>query len=298
VARGEGVYVGTTSLLLNPSPVPTPYGNWWGEGDEKVFVDDNPRPSLFGTGSEDYYNYSWSSPDVFWFPYGGQPRNDGPGNRGFAADYRWHVIDPLPFTRSIAFYMELYSHERTPGLSYARVGYHYARPGLTDDHVAIAPADVRVLRLPEWMPAARMGARNSVMHQTEELLATSLPAERGARYAGGRLPVWRPSGPGDMLRIRVPVADSGEYRIRFVMRLDRHGGTVAVRFAGEPAPLQSGDSTVNTYRPHRTLLRDYALEPRRLTAGAHTLAFVFQGAPDDVQRPAIGIDFVWVQKVD
>jgi len=299
VARGEGVYVGTTSLLLNPSPVPTPYGGWWGEGDEKVFVDDRPQPSLFGTGSEDYYNYSWSSPDVFWFPYCGQPRNDGPGNRGFVADYRWHVLDPVPFTRSIAFYMELYSHERTPGLSYARVGYHYARPGVTDDHVAITPADVRTPRLPEWSPAARMGARNSVMYQTEELPGgTQLPLERGSLYAGGRLPVWRPARSGDELQLRVPVADSGEYRVHFVTRLDPRGGTVRVRFDGEPTPLAGGDSTVDAYRPYRTLLRDYSLAPRQLSAGTHTLGFVFDNAPDDVPRPEIGFDFVWVQKVN
>jgi len=44
----------------------------WGEGDEKVFVDDDRVPSIFGTGSEDYFNYSWSSPDIFAFPYCGQ----------------------------------------------------------------------------------------------------------------------------------------------------------------------------------------------------------------------------------
>ena len=67
LAHGQGLYVGTTSFLLNPNEVPTPYGNWWGEGDEKVFVDDEAQPSIFGTGSEDYYNYSWSSPEIFFF---------------------------------------------------------------------------------------------------------------------------------------------------------------------------------------------------------------------------------------
>ncbi len=114
MANGKGLYVGTTSILLNPNQVPTPYGNWWGEGDEKVFVDDEALPSIFGTGSEDYYNYSWSSPDIFAFPYCGQPRNDGPGNRGFVTNFRWHILDPIPFKRNIRFYMELFSHEVRP----------------------------------------------------------------------------------------------------------------------------------------------------------------------------------------
>jgi len=298
VAHGQGVYVGTTSILLNPSPVPTPYGSWWGEGDEKVFVDDEVHPSLFGTGSEDYYNYSWSSPDIFAFPYCGQPRNDGPGNRGFVTNYRWHVLDALPFASGMRFYMELYSHERTPGLSYARLGYHYGRPGMTDDHVAIMPDDVREQVLPTWMPAARMGARNAVMYQTEELLGgLRLPYGSGRLYAGGRLPVWRPARPGDVLRLSVPVAADGEYRIHIVARLDPNGGVARVMWDGEAAELSTGTSALDFHRPYRTLLRDYTLGRRTLTAGTHTLAFVFDGASEGVVQPEIGIDFVWVQKI-
>ena len=72
LARGQGVYAGTAVMLLNPNSVPTPHGNWWGEGDEKIFVDDDQFPSIFGTGSEDYFNYAWSATDIFFFPYCGQ----------------------------------------------------------------------------------------------------------------------------------------------------------------------------------------------------------------------------------
>ena len=300
LAHGQGVYVGTTSILLNPNPIPTPYGNWWGEGDEKVFVDDDAQPSLFGTGSEDYYNYSWSSPDIFAYPYCGQPRNDGPGNRGFVTNYRWHVLDPLPFKEGIGFYMELYSHERTPGLSYARIGYHYGRPGIIDDHVAIKAEDLRELRLPEgWVPAARFGANNAVFHATEEVLGGArLPSQSGRLYAGGSLPVWRPRTPGDSLRLYVPVAEDGEYRIHFVARLDRQGGMAQVRWDGEPARLTSGGSTIDLYRPHRTLLRNFTLEQRQLSAGTHALDLVFDGADGGVESAEIGIDFVWVQKIE
>ena len=298
VARGQGVYVGTTSILLNPNPIPTPGGNWWGEGDEKVFVDADARPALFGTGSEDYYNYSWSSPDIFTYPYCGQPRNDGPGNRGFVTNYRWHILDPLPFERSIGFYMELYSHERTPGLSYARVGYHYGRPGLTDDHTAIMPPDLRELHLPDgWVPAARGGARNSVFYQAEETTGgVRTPLASGPLYAGGWLLVWTPRAVGDVLRLNVPVAASGEHRIHFVARLDQNGGTADVTWDGEPAELTNGTSSVDLYRPYRTLLRNYTLSQRQIAAGTHVLEFIFTGAPPDVERPEIGIDFVWVQE--
>lgn len=34
---------------------------WWGEGDEKLFVDGEKFPSTFGTGSEDYVGYAWAA---------------------------------------------------------------------------------------------------------------------------------------------------------------------------------------------------------------------------------------------
>jgi hypothetical protein len=299
MADGQGVYVGTTAIMLNPTPIPTPGGGWWGEGDEKVFIDGDGRPALFGTGSEDYFNYSWSAPDLFWLPYCGQPRNDGPGNRGFVSDYRFHIADALPFERSIAFFLELFSHERLPGFSYARIGYHYGRPGIIDDQLAIRPADVRAPQLPEaWMPAARGGASRARFYQAETLVrGVRLPLEEGRLYAGGRIPVWRPARAGAVLHLRVPVDSAGQYRIRFVARLDGAGGRVRLQWDGAAVPLASGDSVADLQVSGRTILRDFSLRPMRLAAGAHDLALVFDGAAPEVPRPAIGVDFVWVQAV-
>jgi hypothetical protein len=299
LAQGRGVYVGTTSILLNPTPVPTPGGGWWGEGDEKVFVDGDALPSLFGTGSEDYYNYSWSSPDIFFFPYCGQPRNDGPGNRGFVTNYRWHVLDPLPFQEEIRFYMEAYPHERTPGFSYARVGYHYGRPGMTDDHQAIEPDDLREPRpAGVWMPAARGAARNSVMYQVEELRGgVTGTMDQDLLYAGGSLPVWRNVGPSARWRLTVPIQEEGEYRIHFVARLDSNGPGLQVWWDGVPATLTTGTDMVDLYRANRTVLREFSLQTRQITSGAHTLEFLYAGSAAGVGRPEVGLDFIWVQKV-
>ena len=51
--KGRGVYVGDTLTIMNPVK------RWWGEGDEKIWVDGEDFPSIFGTGTEDYYAYSW-----------------------------------------------------------------------------------------------------------------------------------------------------------------------------------------------------------------------------------------------
>ena len=68
--KGRGVYVGDTLTIMNPVK------RWWGEGDEKIWVDGEDFPSIFGTGTEDYYAYSWGgrSTDFYEHPFHAQPR--------------------------------------------------------------------------------------------------------------------------------------------------------------------------------------------------------------------------------
>lgn len=295
VARGRGVYVGTSSILLNPNPIPSSYGNWWGEGDEKIFVDEDVRPSTFGTGSEDYYNYSWSSADIFLFPYCGQPRNDGPANRGFVTNNRWHILDALPFQDRIAFYMELFSHERTPGVSYARVAYHYARPGIMDDHVGITDEDVRLLEVPpNWMPAARMGARNATFRQIEETLDEEVGSAEGRLWSGGKLAVWRPEKVGDEVTLTVPVAQSGRYVLRFTAAQTPESGKFSAFLDGKP--LFPEGEPVDLFVPYRTLLRTFSSKRLELNQGTHQITLRYEGGPTGVAKPEIGLDFLWVQK--
>jgi len=298
IANGKGVFVGAAVMLLNPNPIPTPYGSWWGEGDEKIFVDDDFRPSTFGTGSEDYFNYAWSSPDIFGHPYCGQPRNDGPGNRGFVANHRWHILDPLPFQSRIAFYMELFSHERTPGVSYARIAYHYARPGLMDDHLAITNEDVRHLELPaNWMPAARMGASNSVFFQTEELVQGNpkLSFDQNNLWSGGKAMIWHPASSIDKLNLELPVAEDGTYTIHFSMVRNNKSGHVTLQVNQKQTDFEEGN-TINLYTPDRMLNRLFSTKEIKLKKGKQTVTVQSVNASADIDGKIIGIDFVMLQK--
>jgi len=302
LAQGKGLYVGTAAYLLNPSPVPTPYGSWWGEGDEKVFVDDGPHPDIFGTGSEDYFNYSWSSPDIFFFPYCGQPRNDGPGNRGFVTNFRWHILDPIPFQHNIRFFIELFSHETIPGLSYARTAYHYAHPGITDDHTAIMPEDLRAQELPaDWQPAARMGARNSVIYAAEDLITSRSGTrfQEGRLWAGGRLLTWRPRAVGETKSFMFTLDSDGIYRIHLTVALTPEGGRLeAVRVGELAVTLRDQPTAIDLHRPHRHLLRSFALQDLDLEKGRHTLVLRYVGASPGIRSPEIGIDFIRIEKIE
>ena len=47
MASGTGRIVGAGAFLYNPSKATTSWGNWWGEGDEKIFVDRDTFPIIF-----------------------------------------------------------------------------------------------------------------------------------------------------------------------------------------------------------------------------------------------------------
>jgi hypothetical protein len=301
IANGRGVYVGTALMLLNPAAVPTPHGGWWGEGDEKIFVDDDTFPSTFGTGSEDYFNYGWSAPDIFGYPYCGQPRNDGPGNRGFVTNHRWHILDCLPFQRRIAFYMELLSHERTPGFSHARIGYHYARPGVMDDHLPITDEDVRHLTLPpNWRPAARFASRDTVFYHAQELTTGRPNVEivTGNLWADSRLLVWHASEKGARLVLRVPVLEDGRYAIKLGLAMNGQSGQISVALDGKDIGFGQESGVIDLHVPHRVLLRQHDSDTIELTKGEHTLTIRFEGPSPKGRGNTVGINYIGVQRKD
>jgi hypothetical protein len=299
IANGAGRYVGTALMLLNPCEVPTPWGGWWGEGDEKVFVDDDTFPSTFGTGSEDYFNYGWSLPDIFGHAYCGQPRDDGPGNRGFVTNQRWHIIDDVPFRSRLAFYLELYPHEDVPGMSYARIGYHYARPGTIDDHVAITDEDLRPLALPpNWQPAARFVMQNATYYQAEELVRSGprTVLEQGNLWAGGQVLVWHPATVGEELELRLAVAEDGEYVIHVAFAHDKTSGRVVVALDGDALTLSGQPEVIDLRVLYRVLSRQYGTDTLELAKGEHMLTLRYEGAAESVADPTVGVDYVAVQR--
>ena len=100
---GSGVYVGTHLLVDNP------INEWWGEGDEKIYVDGSTTPTWFGTGTEDYFGYAFTDLSLFSAPYHSQSRTGLTTQRGHISNFRAHVIDPLQFRSTLDFDLELWA---------------------------------------------------------------------------------------------------------------------------------------------------------------------------------------------
>lgn len=121
--QGKGVYVGDAICLFNGDYA------WWGEGDEKVYVDGETFPSHLGTGSEDYYGYAWGRPEtIVDHPFIAQPDGSGSVAPGFVQNTRLRALDGIPFNNSLIFDMELWHHFSTL-INYAPITYWYILPG-------------------------------------------------------------------------------------------------------------------------------------------------------------------------
>lgn len=115
---GKGVYVGDQVTLFNSTY------HWWGEGDEKIFVDGESFPSSFGTGSEDYYGYSFARQEAFSHPFLAQPTGTGNMQAGVTVNTRHRSLDAIPFHSAISANIELW-HWANVRVNYALTSFYY-----------------------------------------------------------------------------------------------------------------------------------------------------------------------------
>ena len=203
-ARGAGRFVGVMLGVYNTTAV------WWGEGDEKIWVDDDAFPSFFGTGSEDYFGYAWCNTTLFSHAYHNQSICTGPGNLGYTAVARYHIFDDIPFTKALRFYIEKWN---ASDREYCCTAYWYALPGSTD-FFKVIPAERRRLRpLPEpyHIEGALEGEKLTVARCTGG--QTSIQDLDPSRFSYGRHLWWTGASEGAVLELRVPVAQAGRYRL-------------------------------------------------------------------------------------
>ncbi len=203
---GQGVYVGDTLTVFNNADA------WWGEGDEKVFVDGEAFPSHIGTGSEDYYGYAWCRPEFFSSPFHAQPNGSGNITKGYSVNSRYRALDAIPFTKSLKFDMELW-HWAGTKVNYAPAAFWYARPGANgnvqpDPKTAALPVAVKKI----------FKAKDAL--EGEELTVVShsdgtLEKQSGAQFNWSNEAQlwWRDGKGGSRLVLEFPVAKAGRYEV-------------------------------------------------------------------------------------
>lgn len=151
--KGRGVYVGDQFTVLNPAE------GWWGEGDEKVYVDDDEFPSHFGTGTEDYYGWAGgvvpNPVDEFHVPFLSNVRVASPNSKGYNTCTRTRSLDAIPFSDSLDFNIESSAGTRTSWfhLQYSVNTYWYACPGAKSNRMELPDMAARRITTLEKLEA-------------------------------------------------------------------------------------------------------------------------------------------------
>jgi len=148
-AVGKGHFLGVTHAVEQNQD------GWFGEGDDMIFIDGDPLPTINGTGSEDYYNGAWDfGGQSFGYQHNGAPYVVDPERIGGRyCLYRWHTESPLSFEKSIRVTME-HGHANHRSDNFYSTAYWYQ----AEPHAAFpalpAPAD----RIPRVFRVGGSGA--------------------------------------------------------------------------------------------------------------------------------------------
>ncbi len=141
IQNGRGLYVGSSLSLANP------VASWWGEGDEKIYVDGESFPSHFGTGTEDYYSFGGGYLFDYTHPFYSQTRPvyvdlGHVSWFGYTSVNRFHILDVIPFNQQLRFDMEISTFNHRFFLSYDLVNYWYAEPSATDNLLPVTNPEI------------------------------------------------------------------------------------------------------------------------------------------------------------
>lgn len=256
---GRGRYVGTVMSVTLAQD------GWFGEGDDFFFIDGEEVPSLQGTGSEDYFNDAWGF-RIRTGPWFGQPRIQGEAAGDSGVFYRWHVLDPVNFDKSLRVAIE---HKGNRNES--EDGFFLERP----DFFSSVALWYQTGEPKQWEPIPAWHQRR-VPWQSQHLVR----AFRQAETTGAEKPVvqttgffgarpsllWSPKNASDVLTLPFETNESGRYAIRLIAASGPTCGTYDIAIDG--AKVATAELKMKEEAEADVLLGTHALEK-----GPHKLSF-------------------------
>ncbi len=278
---GRGRFCGVMLHVWNPR------GGWWGEGDEKFFVDGEKFPSTIGTGSEDYFGYAWCHPGLFQHAYHCQTMTQN--NRGHQSVLRWHVVDNIPFHTSFEGCIEKY-YPNTRGTLYACVPCWYLSAGGENP---IDPTPVAG-RYGYAVPLPPGGAGFAVVGKYNGKVEEQAMGGWGAgKWKNDNQLWWTGAKPRDRLNIRLKVKESGTYKV--IVKLTKAVDYGIVQLFIDDT--KAGDS-IDLYNDGVIPSGPISIGVHTLKKGDHTLSVQIVGANEKaVKSYMFGLDEVLLERI-
>jgi hypothetical protein len=283
--KGRGRFVGTQLHVWSP------LRGWWGEGDEKFFVDGEKFPSTLGTGSEDYFGYAWGSGETFAKPFHAQPFSED--SHGHMDLDRWHITDNVPFQTSFEGDIEKYFHNERPAL-YAAVAYWYLSADGTDPYLTIPPLSERI----GWCvrpPVYRV--KDAIEAENMKVLDSSGEHTDASELAGWKLNTWsndyglnwEAQRIGEKLKLQFTAPATGKFHLIAHFTHTSQSGIAQMSLDGAAV-----GSPTDLFNPEH----DWGTLPERdlgvveIKAGAHELGAEITGKNADSKGYLFGLDYI------
>jgi hypothetical protein len=296
--KGQGQYVGTVMSVRARSPM------WFGEGDARFYVDGETKPSIQGTGTEDYFIMAWGM-SLGMYPYFGcvrwSPEGEIPGTE--YCMYRWHIADPVRFEKSLRFDIEHTGWMSADETASGKIEGHVERE---DDIATVAfwyqkSQPQRYTSLPPL--AARRFPNLDLIVEGKTLLAFSRKVrgaaeiQKGYDWTGEGQVLFRPTGNKPALEVDFKV-EKKEYRA-LVLRMTYAAdyGACRILLDGQPVPLADDgthpqESPVIDFYSRDLDVRDVYLGSMTLAPGKHTVRFEAAGRHPLAKGNLLGLDSV------
>lgn len=287
--RGEGHYVGTVFSSQSS------YASWFGESDDRFYIDGEAEPSIVGTGCEDYFNDAWNL-RLFTNANTGVTIKEPNGEDCRFTAYRWHVRAPVTFRKSLKVEIERRSFAQVTDPETGRSETHdfKYRPDFCSS-VAFWYQKT-VAERSEPFPPARERINPEVFLETAEM-AGEIKTSDGvtARQHSNRVCNLKRalyvdcSQVGGWFEIPCRVEEEGKYSVSVFQCLHESGGVWKVTLAGPGGeiPLDRGMDFYDPYlawqenRPENYLYGTWfekKLGIHKLATGDYTFRFECIGA--------------------
>ena len=208
---GDGRLVG---CVLN---IDCPRKDWWGEGDHKLWLDNEPFPSILGTSTSGFFGNETGLRN-FRMPLHGATLLNPVGKNSV---YRFMTGDSIPFHKSIRFAIENWQVDRNEDVYYNSVVYWYGRPGAPDSFKSLKPEMLEIagLRIP-----GAVEIEGNVEGEKWGRLKSQKYAQ-GFEYSGEAAAMITTDQP---VRITLPCETAGKYKLLLRIQTGRSFGTVTV----------------------------------------------------------------------
>lgn len=290
-ATGRGHFVGTALFMQNRRG----RGLGFLEGDEMVYVDGEEKPSIIGTGTEDYFSSGWYyDRGLYSAPYHGINIKDT--MLGRVSTYRWHIEDAMPFKKSIRVTIE-HGHANDHEADYSSVAYWYQ----TEPHLPFQPFPTDPAQLLPYVPPPPMRIQGAIEGESlvGSAVATAGPLEvqeMGSftgQWSGTAHLWWRPEAAGETLTVTLPAPAEGEYDLTGYFTRAKDYGTIQVLQGDTPVGRE-----INLYNAEVRPTGAISLGRIRLKAGPNPLRVRVTGKSAESMGYLVGIDAFLLKRVE